>query len=137
MNSITHSATPTRSLAGSIAIIGALFFIMGFFTWINGPLIGFVQLAFELSEVSAFLVVFVFYISYFVFALPASWVLRKIGMKKGLALALLVITAGAALFGERERRPLLHPRSKPQSGSIVKSGRSGAVSESYQSQKLV
>lgn len=100
MDSITHSATPTRSLAGAIAIIGALFFIMGFFTWINGPLIGFVQLAFELGEVSAFLVVFVFYISYFVFALPASWVLRKVGMKKGLALALLVIAAGAALFGE-------------------------------------
>ena len=30
-----------------IAIIGALFFIMGWFTWINGPLISFVQLAFE------------------------------------------------------------------------------------------
>ncbi len=100
MNTISHSAAPARSLAGSIAIIGALFFIMGFFTWINGPLIGFVQLAFELNEVSAFLVVFVFYISYFVFALPASWVLKAIGMKKGLALALLVIAAGAALFGE-------------------------------------
>lgn len=91
---------PARSLAGSIAIVGALFFVMGFFTWINGPLISFVQLAFELDEVRAFLVVFVFYISYFVFALPASWVLRRTGLKRGLALSLLVVAAGAALFGQ-------------------------------------
>jgi len=100
MSTLATSATPTRSLAGSIAIVGALFFIMGFFTWINGPLISFVKLAFELDEVRAFLVVFVFYISYFVFALPASMVLKRTGLKKGLALALLVIAGGAALFGQ-------------------------------------
>ena len=100
MSSTSISAAPARSLAGSIAIVGALFFVMGFFTWINGPLIAFVRLAFELTEVQSFLVVFVFYISYFVFALPASVVLRRTGLKKGLALALLVIAAGAALFGQ-------------------------------------
>src|SRR5688500_256139 len=100
MSSTSIGAAPARSLAGSIAIIGAPLFIMGFFTWINGPLIAFVRLAFELDEVRAFLVVFVFYISYFVFALPASWVLRRTGLKKGLALSLLVIAAGAALFGQ-------------------------------------
>ena len=100
MTPASTAPAPARSLAGSIAIVGALFFIMGFFTWINGPLISFVQLAFELDEVRAFLVVFVFYISYFVFALPASWVLKRTGLKRGLALSLLVIAAGAALFGE-------------------------------------
>lgn len=101
MTTAVHSpALAARSLAGPIAIVGALFFVMGFFTWINGPLISFVQLAFELDEVRAFLVVFVFYISYFVFALPAAWVLRRIGLKRGLALSLLVIAAGAALFGQ-------------------------------------
>ena len=49
-----------------------LFFIIGFFTWINGPLITFVKLAFDLDEIKAFLVVFVFYISYFLLALPAA-----------------------------------------------------------------
>lgn len=85
---------------GSIAIIGLLFFIMGFFTWINGPLITFVKLAFDLDEVKAFFVVFVFYISYFMLALPASWVLKRTGLKKGLALSLFVMAMGAALFGE-------------------------------------
>ncbi len=38
-------------------------------TWINGPLIGFVKLAFDLdTDAKAFLVTFVFYIAYLVFA---------------------------------------------------------------------
>ena len=67
------AAVPATRHTSSIAIIGVLFFIIGFFTWINGPLITFVKLAFDLDEVKAFLVVFVFYISYFVLALPAAW----------------------------------------------------------------
>ncbi len=94
------AAVAANRHAGSIAIIGVLFFIMGFFTWINGPLITFVKLAFDLDEVKAFFVVFVFYISYFMLALPASWVLKRTGLKKGLAFSLFVMAIGAALFGE-------------------------------------
>ena len=75
----------------SIAIVGVLFFIIGFFTWINGPLITFVRLAFDLNEVNAFLVLMVFYLSYFLLALPSSWILKRTGMKKGLALSLVVM----------------------------------------------
>jgi glucose/galactose transporter len=84
----------------SIAIIGALFFIIGFFTWINGPLITFVRLAFDLNEVNAFLVLMVFYLSYFFLALPAAALLKATGMKRGLAISLFVMAIGAALFGE-------------------------------------
>ncbi|MGH8027538.1 MAG: sugar MFS transporter [Pseudoxanthomonas sp.] len=84
----------------SIAIIGALFFVFGFVTWLNGPLITFVQLAFELSVFKAFLVTFVFYLSYFFFALPASAILDRTGMKKGMALGLLVMAVGTFAFGE-------------------------------------
>ncbi|KLD70286.1 sugar MFS transporter [Xanthomonas pisi] len=84
----------------SIAIVGVLFFIIGFFTWINGPLITFVRLAFDLNEVNAFLVLMVFYLSYFFLALPASWILKRTGMKKGLALSLVVMAVGAAGFGQ-------------------------------------
>ncbi len=90
----------TRGTTASIAIIGLLFFIFGFVTWLNGPLITFVQLAFELSVFKAFLVTFVFYLSYFFFALPASAVLDRTGMKKGMALGLLVMAAGSLAFGE-------------------------------------
>lgn len=92
------TGTPARG--GSIATIGLLFFIIGFFTWVNGPLITFVRLAFELDEVRAFLVVFVFYIAYFVLALPAAAVLRRTGMKKGLALSLATMAVGAVVFAQ-------------------------------------
>jgi glucose/galactose transporter len=84
----------------SIAIVGALFFIIGFFTWVNGPLITFVRLAFDLNEVNAFLVLMVFYLSYFFLALPSSWLLKRTGMKKGLGLSLAVMAVGAAAFGQ-------------------------------------
>ncbi len=100
--SVTHAAPePAQGRVGvSIAIVGVLFFVIGFFTWINGPLITFVRLAFDLDEVNAFLVLMVFYLSYFFLALPSSWILRRTGMKKGLALSLVVMAVGAALFGQ-------------------------------------
>ncbi|HDS1830943.1 TPA: sugar MFS transporter [Stenotrophomonas maltophilia] len=98
--SAVSAASVRPNVATSIAIVGVLFFLIGFFTWLNGPLITFVKLAFELSEVGAFLVLMVFYLSYFFLALPSSWILRRTGMKKGLSLSLLVMAGGAALFGE-------------------------------------
>ncbi|GAA5067049.1 sugar MFS transporter [Lysobacter panacisoli] len=93
------SANP-RSHYGSIAIIGALFFIFGFVTWLNGPLISFARLAFNVSESLAFLIPFAFYISYFVLALPSSLILKKTGMKKGMALGLFLMAVGAVVFGQ-------------------------------------
>ncbi|ROU08441.1 sugar MFS transporter [Lysobacter enzymogenes] len=97
--SVANASAPPRYLM-SIGIIGALFFVFGFVTWLNGPLIGFAQLAFDLDEVGAFLVPMAFYLSYFFLALPASSILRFTGMKRGMALGLLVMAIGAAVFGE-------------------------------------
>ncbi|GAB3790317.1 sugar MFS transporter [Dyella agri] len=100
MASTVAAAPSGRSYIGPMIIIGVLFFIMGFFTWLNGPLITFVKLAFQVPDAYAFLVPFAFYISYFVFSLPASSLLRRTGMKKGMGLGLFVMAAGAALFGQ-------------------------------------
>jgi len=85
---------------GSIAIVGALFFIFGFVTWLNGPLISFAKLAFDVSETYAFLIPSAFYISYFCLALPSSFILKQTGMKKGIALGLFLMAIGAAIFGQ-------------------------------------
>ncbi len=90
----------TKSPLMPMAIIGGMFFVFGFVTWLNGPLITFVKLAFRLDDVSAFLVPMAFYMSYFFLSLPAAAILRRTGMKKGMALALLVMAIGAALFGQ-------------------------------------
>ena len=100
MSTVPADALARRSQLGSIAIIGALFFIFGFVTWLNGPLITFAQLAFQLDEVNAFLILTAFFLSYFFLAIPSSWILKRTGMKKGLALGLFTMAVGAALFGE-------------------------------------
>lgn len=84
----------------SMTIMGALFFIFGFITWVNGPLITFVKLAFDLdTDSKAFLVTTVFYLAYFFLALPGSWILERTGMKKGMAIGLITMAVGAFMFG--------------------------------------
>lgn len=85
----------------AIVIIGILFFVFGFVTWLNGPLITYVKLAFGLdTDSKAFLVTTAFYMAYFFLAFPSSWVLEKTGMKKGMAMALMVMAIGTFLFGQ-------------------------------------
>lgn len=81
-----------------IIILGILFFIFGFITWLNGTLIPYLKIACELNNFQSLLVAFAFYISYFVMALPSSWILQKTGLKKGMRIGLLVMAWGAILF---------------------------------------
>lgn len=83
---------------GPIAIIGILFFIFGFVTWLNGILIPFLKISCELTNFEAYFVTTAFYISYFVMALPSSWVLRRTGLKKGMSLGLLIMALGTLVF---------------------------------------
>jgi FHS family L-fucose permease-like MFS transporter len=82
----------------SITIIGALFFIFGFVTWLNGILIPYLKIACELTNFQALFVAFAFYISYTVMALPSSWFLKKTGFKNGMMAGLLVMAFGTLLF---------------------------------------
>lgn len=82
----------------SISIIGVLFFIFGFVTWLNGILIPYLQIACELTNFQALFVTFAFYISYTVMALPSSWILKKTGFKNGMMVGLLVMAVGTLLF---------------------------------------
>jgi glucose/galactose transporter len=83
----------------SISIIGVLFFIFGFVTWLNGTLIPFLKLACDLkTDAEALLVTFAFYMAYFFLAIPSSFILTKTGFKKGMSLGLAVMAVGALLF---------------------------------------
>jgi len=82
----------------SITIIGILFFIFGFVTWLNGILIPYLKIACELTTFESLLVAFAFYISYFVMAPPSSWVLNRTGFKKGMMVGLMIMAVGALIF---------------------------------------
>lgn len=81
-----------------IVIIGILFFIFGFVTWLNSTLIPYLQIACQLETSQAVLVTFAFYISYAVMAFPSSWVLKKTGFKNGMMWGLICMAIGALIF---------------------------------------
>jgi len=81
-----------------VLLIGLLFFLFGFVTWLNATLIPYLKLACELTSGQAYLVTLAFYISYFVMALPSSAVLERTGFKGGMSLGLAVMAVGALVF---------------------------------------
>lgn len=81
-----------------IIIIGVLFFVFGFVTWVNSTLISYFENVLELTKSEALWVTFAFYISYAVMAFPSSWILNKTGFKSGMMLGLLVMALGAVVF---------------------------------------
>lgn len=83
---------------GPLIIIGVLFFVFGFVTWVNATLISFFRKAFSLDNAGSYLVTFAFFISYTIMALPSSMVLKKTGFKNGMALGLLVMAVGTLIF---------------------------------------
>jgi glucose/galactose transporter len=82
----------------AIAIIGLLFFIFGFVTWVNGMLIPYLRIACELNNFESYLVVFAFYIATVVMALPSSWIIKKWGLRGSMTIGLLMMAIGSALF---------------------------------------
>lgn len=82
----------------SIAIIGLMFFIFGFTTWINAILIPYFKISCELNNVQSLLVAFAFYIAYFIMAIPAAHLLEKFGFKKGIMIGFSIMALGALIF---------------------------------------
>ena len=88
----------TKNLTFSMSVIGALFFVFGFVTWLNSILMPYLELTCNLNKFQASFVPFAFYIAYFVMAIPSSLVLKKTGFSNGMALGLIIMAIGAVLF---------------------------------------
>ena len=82
----------------NISIVGFLFFVFGFITWVNAILIPYFKIACELSNFQSYLVAFAFYISYLVISVPASYLLRSTGFKKGMMAGFWIMAMGAFIF---------------------------------------
>jgi len=95
---VTAASLSRKDTIISIAIIGLLFFIFGFVTWINAILIPYFKIACELNNFESYLVAFAFYIAYLVMSLPAGYILKRIGFKRGMMYGFWVMAIGAALF---------------------------------------
>ncbi len=95
---MVQTPAKTQNYTGPLLIIGALFFIFGFVTWVNSVLIAFFKQAFSLTSFESTLVAFAFFISYTVMAIPSSAVLKRTGFKNGMSLGLLTMAVGTLIF---------------------------------------
>ncbi len=82
----------------SISIIGLMFFIFGFVSWVNAILIPYFKIACELTHLQSYMVAFAFYIAYFFMSVPSSFLLERVGFKKGMMFGFFAMASGAFLF---------------------------------------
>ncbi|MGC4034832.1 MAG: hypothetical protein QM764_02650 [Chitinophagaceae bacterium] len=81
---VIGSSIKTNKFSNPIVIIGILFFVFGFVTWLGSVLIPYLKIVCELNDTDPYYVAFSWYISYAVMAIPSAWVLQKIGFKRGM-----------------------------------------------------
>lgn len=93
-NQVRDKSTTIKSMI----ILALLFFIFGLVSWVNTILIPYFQLTLQLSNFQSYLVTFAFYIAYLVMAIPSSFLLNKVGYKKGMMYGLWCMAIGALLF---------------------------------------
>ena len=82
----------------SMLILGGLFFIFVLVSWVNTILIPYFKFTCELTIVQSYFVTFAFFIAYLVMAIPSSFLLNKIGYKRGMMIGLWIMSLGALLF---------------------------------------
>lgn len=82
----------------SFILLTVLFFLWGFITVLVDSLIPRLRELFTLTYFQAGLVQFAFFGAYFLLSIPASFILSKIGYKRGIILGLLTMALGCALF---------------------------------------
>jgi FHS family L-fucose permease-like MFS transporter len=81
-----------------LAIVTTLFFMWGFLTSLNDILVPHLKSIFELSYARVMLVQFAFFSSYFLFSVPWSKVVNRIGYQSAMVRGLLTMAVGAFLF---------------------------------------
>jgi MFS transporter, FHS family, L-fucose permease len=87
-----------KDISSPIIIIGALFFVFGFITWLSAVLVPYLKIACELSNFQSYLVAFSFYIAYFFMSVPSGWLLEHTGYKKGMTAGLVIMAIGSLFF---------------------------------------
>lgn len=95
---MTNNTSTRTSYRTAFIFLTLLFFLWGFLTVIVDSLIPRLKEVFELSYFQAGMVQFAFFGAYFFLSIPASFILSKIGYKKGIILGLLTMAGGCLLF---------------------------------------
>src|SRR5271157_3557080 len=92
-----HPLLPIENILPFV-LVTALFFLWGIPNNLNDVLIRQFMKSFEITRFKAGLVQSAFYTGYFVFSMPAAFVMRRFGYKIGLVTGLFLYSGGTFLF---------------------------------------
>ncbi len=87
-----------RPQAGMTVMVISLFFVWGFVTVLNDPLIAKLKGLFSLNYAEAMLTQFAFFLGYFLFSVPAGLVLGRLGYVRTIVVGLMVMAFGCLMF---------------------------------------
>ena len=91
-------SSTNKSYKSAFIFLTTLFFLWGFITVLVDSLVPRLKDVFEMSYAKTVLVQFAFFLAFFVFSIPAGFILSRIGYKKGIVFGLLTMATGSLLF---------------------------------------
>jgi FHS family L-fucose permease-like MFS transporter len=92
------AASTSPNYSRPLAIVTTLFFMWGFLTCLNDILVPHLKAIFDLSFTEVMLVQFAFFSAYFLFSVPWSKIVNRIGYQRTMVVGLLTMAFGAFLF---------------------------------------
>jgi MFS transporter, FHS family, L-fucose permease len=98
MSTTTNVPLTERKYLAPFVLITSLFFLWAFGVNLNDVLIPHFKKAFQLTDLQSSLIQAAFFGGYFLAALPAGWLMERMGYKKGILSGLMICATGALLF---------------------------------------
>lgn len=81
-----------------MVLAGAMFFILGCITWLNGAITPFLQQMLELTPLQASFIISSFYIAVTITGIPSAMLIKKVGYKNGMAIGCTIMAASSLLY---------------------------------------
>jgi len=81
-----------------MAILVFMYFMFGFFSWLSSIYVPYFRIVCELNDFWAYFSSFAFAIAYLVVSIPAGFMLKKTGFKRGIMIGFFILATGAFIF---------------------------------------
>ena len=95
---MNKSTTKKAGTVIPLMLVGVMFFVIGFGVGISGFLIPALKSAFNLTTGQSYLVTAAIFSAFVIFGRPTGWVIKKIGYRRSMVLAFLIMGLGMWMF---------------------------------------
>ena len=95
---VPYTGGAPRTYTAALVVLATVFFMWGFATVLNDILIPHLKSAFQLDYAQVLLIQFVFFLAYFVMAMPSAKILERTGYKQAVVIGLFGMAVSAAGF---------------------------------------